>query len=87
MDLGPLEAPATDPAPIVELLRGSYGTELLVAATAHFNVFGLLDERPRGFDELRAVLGLEIRPMHVLLTALRAMKLVEVQADGRAGDG
>ncbi|MSQ95725.1 MAG: methyltransferase, partial [Gemmataceae bacterium] len=34
--------PTTDPTPIFEHFRGSYGTDLLTAAVAHFNLFGRL---------------------------------------------
>jgi predicted O-methyltransferase YrrM/DNA-binding transcriptional ArsR family regulator len=75
--------PTTDPTPIFEHFRGSYGTELLTVAVAHFNVFGLLADRPRSFGDLRIALGLAERPAVVLVTALRAMGLVEKQHDGR----
>lgn len=75
--------PTTDPTPIFEHFRGSYGTELLTVAVAHFNVFGLLADQPRSFGDLRIALGLAERPAVVLVTALRAMGLVEKQHDGR----
>jgi predicted O-methyltransferase YrrM len=77
----PLPHPSTDPTPIFELFRGSYATELLTAAVAHFGIFGRLHEAPRCFDDLRAELGLAERPMNVLMTALRAMHLV-VEREG-----
>ncbi len=79
----PLAAPAVDPTPIFELFRGNHATELLTAAVAHFNVFGRLAARPMSRDELRAELGLAERPAVVLLTALRAMGLLALGADGR----
>lgn len=75
--------PLTDPSPIFEYFRGSYGTELLTAAVAHFNVFGLLAEGPKTFEELRGALELEDRPAVVLVTAMRAMRLVDKDANGR----
>ncbi len=75
--------PATDPAPIFELFRGNYATELLTAAVAHFNVFGRLATRPMSLDELRAELGLAERPAIVLLTALRAFGLLFLDQTGR----
>ncbi len=71
-----LEKPNTDPTPIFELFRGSYGTELLVAASAHFKIFDLLTT-PHDFAQLAAALSLAPRPLNVLLTALRAMNLIE----------
>jgi predicted O-methyltransferase YrrM len=72
--------PTTDPTPIFEHFRGSYGTELLTAAVAHFDVFGRLNRQPMTFDRLRSALGLEQRPAMVLITALRAMGML-VQED------
>ena len=75
--------PQHDPTPIFELFRGSYGSELLTAAVAHFRVFDRLNQRSMSFEELRQDLSLERRPAVVLFTALRAMKLLEVDSTGR----
>ncbi len=77
MSLSALTKPDIDPTPIFELFRGSYGTELLTAAIAHFNVFGRLHESPLPEEELQKDLGLARRPFQVLLTALKAFRLVE----------
>lgn len=79
MPLSALTAPHTDPTPIFEIFRGSYATELLTAAVAHFNVFGRLAQQPL----LPAELGLAERPTVVLLTALRAFGLLNTDAQGR----
>ena len=73
----PAEFPETDPSPIFELFRGSYGSELLAAAVAHFPVFRLLSSRPYFFAEFRAALELEERPAIVLTTALKAFGLLQ----------
>ncbi|MBL8827638.1 MAG: methyltransferase domain-containing protein [Planctomycetaceae bacterium] len=75
--------PSADPAPIFELFRGAHGTELLTAAVVEFDLFNQLARQPRSFDELRAVLGLAPRPATVLITALRAMQLLALDAAGR----
>lgn len=75
----PLTPPATDPTPIFEIYRGSYATELLTAAVAHFNVFGRLAQQPLTPAEL----GLAERPTAVLTTALRAFGLLHCDQDGR----
>jgi ubiquinone/menaquinone biosynthesis C-methylase UbiE len=77
-----LPAPATDPTSLFEYFRGSYATELLTAAVAHFGVFGRLAEAPQSFADLRDALGLAERPAVVLVTALRAMGLID-EAGGR----
>ena len=76
-----LNQPSIDPTPIFEYFRGSYGSELLTAAVAHFNLFGHLAEGPVSFDELRSKLELEVRPTVVLLTALRAFGLIAKNAE------
>jgi hypothetical protein len=76
--------PTTDPASLFDLFRGNYATELLTAAVAHLGLFGRLGaDGPTAPEALRAGLGLERRPMAVLTTALRAMRLLEVDRAGR----
>jgi hypothetical protein len=72
--------PTTDPTLIFEHFRGSYGSELLTAAVAHFDLFRRLADQPQLQAELRLQLGLAERPMQVLVTALRAMGLLAVNA-------
>lgn len=75
--------PVSDPTSIFELFRGSYGTELLTAAVSHFDLFGRLARQPGTLVELQADLNLAQRPAVVLTTALRAMQLIEKNAEGR----
>ncbi len=82
-DVIDLHPPSIDPTPIFELFRGSYGTELLTAAVAHFDLFTKLKDGPRTVETLRTELGLEPRPMQVLLTTLRAMRLLRIDEEGR----
>ena len=79
----PLLAPRTDPTSIFEHFRGSYGTDLLTAAVAHFDLFGLLASRPCTLSVLQTELGIAERPAIVLTTALRAMELVRKNQDGQ----
>ena len=78
-----LSSPQTDPTPIFDAFRGNYSTELLTAAVAHFKIFERLKEGPRSFEALRTQCGLAERPAVVLITALRAMKLLTRDANGR----
>ncbi len=78
----PLESPQSDPTAIFEHFRGSYGSELLAAAVAHFGLFRILKEESLGFDTLRTRLELQQRPATVLITALRAMGLLCVNDTG-----
>jgi SAM-dependent methyltransferase len=83
MTFSALDKPNTDPTPIFEAFRGSYATELLTAAVAHFNLFGRLAERAMPASEVAAVLNLPERPATVLFTALRALELLSVDGQGR----
>src|SRR4051794_7162149 len=83
MDRSAIVPPSTDPTPIFEAFRGNHGAELLTAAVAHFNVFGRLAAGPRTVEDLRGELGLAERPSVVLLTALRALGLLDVDDHGR----
>ncbi len=78
-----LDRPTTDPTPIFEAFRGSYATELLTAAVAHFDVFGRLAHQPLALADLAAALGLADRPANVLVTALRAMGLLATDGECR----
>lgn len=77
----PLTHPSTDPTRIFEHFRGSYGSELLTAATAHFGLFEMLADAPLAAGDLRERLELEQRPFVVLTCAMRAMKLLTVDED------
>lgn len=72
--------PESDPAPIFEIFRGNYAMELLTAAVAHFGVFDALSAGPITPAELRGKIGLGERQFVVLLTGLKALKLVEERA-------
>ncbi|MDG2129844.1 MAG: methyltransferase [Fuerstiella sp.] len=78
----PLFGPSIDPTAIFEIFRGIYGSELLTAAIAHFDVFGRLARQPRSVSDLRDDLGLADRPFIVLTTALRAMGLLHMTETG-----
>ncbi len=75
--------PRLDPTVLFELFRGNYGAELLTAAVAPFRVFDRFAGGPRLVDDLRADLGLAVRPAAVLLTALRAFGLLVADGPGR----
>ena len=81
--LSATELPSEDPAPIFEFIRGNYANELLAAAVAHFHLFEHLKGGPVSFNSLRRKMGLAERPASVLLTAMKAMKLIETDADDR----
>jgi predicted O-methyltransferase YrrM len=78
-----IESPKIDPTPIFEHFRGSYGTELLTAAVAHFKLFDQLADQSKSFDQLRQDIKLETRPAVVLFTALRAMGLLQTDEQGQ----
>ncbi len=75
--------PSIDPTPVFEHFRGSYGSELLTASVAYFQLFGLLADQPLTLAALRKRLGLAERAANVLVTGLRAMGLLERDARNR----
>jgi ubiquinone/menaquinone biosynthesis C-methylase UbiE len=79
----PLSTPQIDPTPIFDMVRWSFGSELLAAAVAHFDLFSLLARRPLSIEEVSAELKLPSRSTNVLLVALRAMKLIEADTAGK----
>lgn len=78
-------APNTDPTPIFDAYRGSYGTEILVAAIAHLGLCDVLARGPLSAEELRHELALAERPTMVLTTTLRAMGILTMDDRGRFG--
>ncbi|QDS88184.1 Demethylspheroidene O-methyltransferase [Rosistilla ulvae] len=76
-----LVKPQTDPTPIFEHFRGNHGSELLTAAVAHFDLFGSLDRAPCSLEELAQRLSIQIRPANVLVTALRSMGMLQIDAE------
>ena len=72
----PMSCPKIDPAPIFELFRGNYATELLVASVVHFNLFEEIALNTAGSEALRVKMGLERRAWIVLVTALKASGLL-----------
>ena len=83
MSISVQATPQIDPTPIFEHFRGSYATELLTAAVTGFDVFNRLARTPNTEDEFRRELGLQERPAVVLFTALKAMGLLAMDAQGR----
>ena len=79
----PLPPPHVDPTPIFDLFRGNHATELLAAAVMHFRLFEHLSGGPLSFDDLRGRMQLAERSASVLLTAVRAMGLVNRQPAGQ----
>lgn len=80
--MNPLLPPSIDPTLIFEHFRGSYASELLTAAVAHFNVFERLAAQPLTLAEFQSHFQLSRRPAVVLTTALRAMQLLKVGERG-----
>lgn len=72
--------PFLDPTAIFEHFRGAYATELLTVAVSHLGVFERIGPEGKLVADLQRELALADRPMRVLLTALRAMELLEESA-------
>lgn len=78
----PLSSPPTDPTPLFEHFRGSFGSELLTAAVAHLEVIPLLNRQPLTLDRFGRALSLSPRAAVVLTTALRAMGILTATPGG-----
>lgn len=83
--MNPLVPPAVDPTLIFEHFRGSYASELLTAAVAHFQIFERLANRRMTLEEFQTQFELQRRPAVVLTTALRAMHLLTCDQAGTFG--
>ncbi len=77
-----IDFPHTDPTRIFEHFRGNLGTELLTVAITDFQMFERLRNGPKSPDDLREELQLDERPFVVLLTAMRAMGLIDTNVQG-----
>jgi predicted O-methyltransferase YrrM len=76
-----MDAPNQDPTQILDDLRMAYLSQLLIAGTARFDVATALKDAALPYAPLREKLGLQDRPAIVLLTGLRSMGLIDVDAD------
>ncbi|HET6248396.1 MAG TPA: methyltransferase [Tepidisphaeraceae bacterium] len=79
----PLSRPGIDPTPVFDIVRWSYGSELLAAAVSHFDLFALLARRALSFEEISRALEISPRSTNVLTVALRAMNLIDADANGK----
>ena len=71
-----LRSPSTDPTPIYRYRDGLYAADLLTAATCHFDFFNWLSSYPSDQEAICSTLGLQQRPLDVMLTLFTAMGLV-----------
>ncbi len=79
----PDDFPSHDTTSFLDEFRTAQISHLLVAAVTDFDIGGALTEGPMTYSELRFHLELADRPAIVLLTALRSIGLIDVDADGR----
>lgn len=76
-------APQYDTTGFLDEFRAAQLSHLLVAAVTEFDVGAALAGGPLAYADLCERLELADRPAIVLLTALRAMELIDVDAEGR----
>jgi SAM-dependent methyltransferase len=79
----PHATPQHDLTDLLDTFRAAQLSHLLVAAATEFDVGRELSAGPLPFDQLRQALRLAERPAVVLLTALRSLRLIDVDAAGR----
>ena len=72
--------PSTDPTDIYRYRDGLYAADLLTAAICHLDFFNWLSAHPADQKEICRALGLQERPVDVMLTLFTALGLL--QKDG-----
>ena len=77
--------PQHDTTAFLDEFRTAQLSHLLTAAVVQFDVGTALSDGPLAYDELCRRLELADRPATVLLTALRSIVLIDVDAQGRIG--
>jgi len=75
-----LRSPATDPTTIYRYRDGLYAVDLLTAAICHLDFFNWLSNHPTDPKGICTSLGLQQRPVDVMLTLFTAMGLL--RSDG-----
>jgi len=71
-----LRHPLTDPTSIYRYRDGLYATDMLAAAICHLDFFDWLKEHPADQQTICRSLGLQERPVDVMLTLFTAMDLL-----------
>ncbi|MBI1322878.1 methyltransferase [bacterium] len=74
----PLNSCILDPAPLFDLYRGRLSTEILCAVACRTRFFRMLGNSGMSFAELARAMNWSDRALNVVLTALRAMEMVEM---------
>jgi predicted O-methyltransferase YrrM len=77
MPLEPMELPATDPTSIYRYRDGLYAVDMLTAALCELNFFSWLAAHPSEPAAICSALGLQARPVDVMLTLFTAMGHLE----------
>jgi len=72
-----LRQPLTDPTSIYRYRDGLYASDLLTAAICHLDLFNWLNAHPSDQQTICRALGLQARPVDVMLTLFSAMGLVQ----------
>ncbi len=76
-----LRHPLTDPTSIYRYRDGLYAADMLAAAICHLNFFDWLREHPADTKTICRSLGLQERPVDVMLTLFSAMGLVQKKGE------
>jgi predicted O-methyltransferase YrrM len=76
-----LRHPLTDPTSIYRYRDGLYAADLLTAAMCHLDFFNWLGEHPTDQETICRSLGLQERPVDVMLTLFAAMGVVQRQSE------
>ncbi|HIF33237.1 MAG TPA: methyltransferase domain-containing protein [Planctomycetaceae bacterium] len=79
------DKPQQDPTQILDDFRASALSQLLVASAEAFDIGSLLEESPKSYESICDQLGLAPRSATVLLTGLRSLGLIDLNADQLVG--
>ena len=78
-----LSGPLLNPAPLFELYRSAFASDILVAALSAFPVFDILSAGKVSAERVRRLLHLPRKSADVFFTALRAFGLIHLDSTGR----
>src|SRR5216684_2074265 len=76
-----LRCPSTDPTSIYRYRDGLYAADLLTAAICHLDFFNWLSKHPGDPQSICRSLGLQERPVDVMVTLFTAMGLLQRKSE------
>ncbi|CAN5375463.1 methyltransferase [soil metagenome] len=69
--------PTTDPTHLIQIRDSIYAIDLLITAVGHLDFFNWLSEHPSDLEEICSSLGLDPRPVDVMITLFKSYGLIK----------